>query len=45
MEFIDPKAVGKPYPSVYNLGICRTALRVAGDFDEVYEDLKAKGIE
>ncbi|MGN6868449.1 MAG: VOC family protein [Solirubrobacteraceae bacterium] len=45
VEFVEPKAVGQPYPTVYNLGICRTALKVEGDLDEVYQELQDKGIE
>lgn len=45
LEFIEPKPVGKPYDTVYNLGICRTALKVSGDLDEVYDDLRSKGVE
>jgi catechol 2,3-dioxygenase-like lactoylglutathione lyase family enzyme len=45
VEFLEPKAVGAPYPTVYNLGICRTALKVTGDLDDVYQALSEKGVE
>ena len=45
LQFIEPAPTGKPYPTLNNIGICRTALKVAGDLDAVYEQLKSKGVE
>lgn len=45
VEFLEPKSSAGPYPTVFNLGICRTALKVAGDFDEVYKKLSDQGIK
>src|SRR5260370_24711266 len=45
VEFINPKPAGRPYPSVNNLGICRTAIKVSGDLDATYQSLVESGVE
>jgi glyoxylase I family protein len=44
VEFIDPPAQGRPYPTLNNIGICRIAFTV-DDIDRTYADLKARDIE
>ena len=45
VEFFEPKSSAGPYPTVIDPGIRRTALKVAGDFDEVYNKLSDQGIK
>ena len=44
LEFRDPQPQGRPYPALNNTGIARMCLKTTG-IGNVYEDLKAKGIE
>ncbi len=44
IEWKKPKTEGQPYPHLYHTGIARIALRTE-NLAQVYEDLKAKGVE
>jgi glyoxylase I family protein len=45
VEFLEPKTIGMPYSTLNNIGICRTALKVEGDLDDVYHELQRKGVK
>jgi glyoxylase I family protein len=45
VQFVEPQPTGQPYAVLNNLGICRTAFKVSGDLDAIYEDLLTKGVE
>ncbi|SRR6266849_1348816 len=44
IEWVAPKAEGKPYPHLAHLGIARICFKVK-DAWKAYEELKAKGVE
>ena len=44
LEFVAPPPEGKPYPALNYTGVARVCLKTQGIW-QVYEDLKAKGVE
>ncbi|MHA2260696.1 MAG: VOC family protein [Promethearchaeota archaeon] len=44
IEWVNPPSTGKPYDKINHIGIVRMAVEV-DNIDEVYQDLRAKGVE
>jgi catechol 2,3-dioxygenase-like lactoylglutathione lyase family enzyme len=44
IQFLDPPTAGAPYPTLYNVGICRLCFEVE-DIDAAAATLQAKGVE